>query len=1148
MKEYYNIEMVAVIKDINDKTIGFRIVDGTVPSDCGKRPIKDVSMNNMLITIQKNPNLIHNLGLSNGEVVGTNGKIERYAELVLNNNKEISLKSNGTVVIILGKINDKYLELCDFQGNCLILEEDEVIKWVCTKRCILANATMVTNTDNTKYIRSLNGAFKNVKRKIKENSSSKDTKKENVSKPEDKVEVKQEKEISNNKEKSAEIKAEKAKEYKLNTELLDGELVVVGIEPEAYNGVIVIPKEVKRIGLDAFKNRNISGVIMEDGVVDIGKGSFYNCRNLCNVRVSNNAAFISALCFSKCTSLSKVILGNKVKRIHDSAFEGCTQLESIEIPKQTQEIASSAFRSCKKLKEIKHQGSIERIGQSAFRGCKELEKFEFKGVYSIGSHSFRGTALKEVHITSDTYNIGNYAFYNCRELKNVEIDENVYSLGCGAFNDDGTKDDKHIENILLPKSLTEIDVGAFNNNTVIHVYYGTASESFCKTFDLDIVYRDKLDENNSLKARRKANMLGLDGAICKKIRLKLDNSADGVSNPEYKVLTDKLIGIELTDEIVRELGIEDAKNQEFKEPKIKFKAMCNLLATTNKINGIPLTPKVFRFRDTLDITNILVYSDGYNRIYRISYKTIDILKEGVYWLVLQGNKCIYITELTSRNDFKCYNSDYDNDAIPIGLLRTGDSLGLEYSISGETSRTSYDDELGVDLLERIERNAISIKIDSKNKMYYIPALDKTICIVDEREYDKDGKLKRGCSNRIKVKEIINYEQFISKVSKIKKANMNYSDYFNDLRIASDAYAKYMSELIKIVPEEKVSQLYEVAKQYENDFGSNNVDVKLNKNIVEGIMNSYWVVEKDIDWFNSVGNKSLNKVNVYDCGEWSITEYRSNQVIKFNNPYISGGKDAYVLVITNGNMILKVLSSDRTFKRMVEDLKQIITYDKSTNVPEIMTEAGKYDRVNRSLFYDFYDVVYSKNGWSMNNVKYNQYSTYIDYDCYEFHISMYKPTGVMYLTTSVYKREMFRTQSGKEGSKYARYVVPLFKIGDLDRALYVAATTNTKAKDTKLKEELVYLVYAIKQDLNKAKFEELKSNRQYLYETRYKKVDDVYTRYTKARQLTIDGVSDISKYNMIDERLIWMIGTKASRNLKVADRIYSLSKYDLNINK
>ena len=95
---------------------------------------------------------------------------------------------------------------------------------------------------------------------------------------------------------------------------------------------------------------------------------------------------------------------------------------------------------------------------------------------------------------------------------------------------------------------------------------------------------------------------------------------------------------------------------------------------------------------------------------------------------------------------------------------------------------------------------------------------------------------------------------------------------------------------------------------------------------------------------------------------------------------------------------------------------------------------------------------------------------------------------------------------------------------------------------------MYLAYVIKQDLDESKFDDMKEKRQYMYETRYQQLDDVYRRYIKARQLTIDGVSDIKKYNMVDERLIWMIGTKASGDIKQADRIYSLSKYDLNINK
>lgn len=1151
MKEYFNIEMVAVIKDVKDNIIGFRIVDGTVASENGKRPTKEVSITNMLDVLKKNPSMINNLEVSKDKIVGTNGKLERYTELVLNNGV-IDKKSSNITIVVLGRVNDKYFEVSDCSGNCKLMSEKELIDWASSENNSIANASIVNNTDGTKYIRSLSGEFKNI---IIENKKEKQT---TLTKPKVKVEVKPEvkDEIEEEKEMITLVSSENngnggKTDYELITKRLDGELTVIGIEPNNYTGIIVIPKKIKRIGLEAFKDTYISGVIMEDGVVDVGKGAFYNCKYLANVRVSNNVKFIGANCFSKCHKLSRVIIGKGVERIHECAFEDCTALTTINIPSNVTEIASNAFRGCKGLSEVKHNGSIHSIGQSAFRGCKELKQFDFKGVYTIGSHSFRNSGLENILITGDTYTIGNYAFFNCVKLKAAEIQENVTSLGEKAFNRELSskiKEEYHVEKVLLPKSLQDIGIGAFNNETEVGVYYGTDGEAFCKTFELKIFYRDNLDESNSTKARRRANAFGLDGAVCSNIRSQLAHDKEGNSNPEYELDTSKLISIEIIDELLPILKIENAKDVEPKEPKIKFKALCNLITKTSKVNGTPLTTKVFRFKDTLEITNREVYSDGYNRIYKVRYRTIDILKEGVYWLVLQGNTCRYITELTPRNNFRCYRVDFDNDVIPIDMIRTGDSLGVDYSISGETIRVSNDEYLGKDMLERIERNALSIKVDSKNILHYIPALDKAVHIIDEREYDKDNKLKEDCANRVKVKGTISYKEFMEKISKISKANMNYEEYFNELRTASDAYAKYMSDLIKIVPEERISQLYEVAKKYKKKFGTNNAGTNITKDILEGIINSYWVVEKDVDWFNSVGKKSLNKIGVYKCEDWSIVEYKSNQVIKFSNPYISGGKGAYVFTVLAGNQIIRVLSSDRTFENMVKDIKEILDYNDIVDAPELMTKASVFERVDKKYFYDFYDVVYSKNGWSMNNIKYNQFSVYTDYECYVFHISMYKPTGVMYLTTNVFKREKYRSQNGKEGYINAEYVVPLFKIGDLDRALYVAATTNTKAKDTKLKEELLYLSYVIKQGLDENKFNDMKVNRQYLYDSRYAQLDDVYRRYIKARQLTIDGVSDIKAYNMVDERLIWMIGTKASGKIKPADRIYSLSKYDLNINK
>lgn len=1148
---YFNIEMIGVIKNEAGDVIGYRIVDGTVAPVNGYRPTKDTTEKNLIMTLKNTNTKINNLDLSDDktEVVATNGAFSRYTELIYDTHtKSCRLnKDSEQHFVVLGKVGDDEFELCNAKGLCSTFSESDVIAF--HKRNGLANATVV-NTDGKEYIRSIRGEFTRVEKKSTKASKTASSMTKTKEKAEVKTETKAEhKEVV----KPDEIKPSSPSEYKILTEIIDGKKYACGVSPKEYTGVIVIDKSIKGVSIRAFRSAHISGVIMENSVVDIGHSAFKDCRFLKNVKISDNVPFISARCFQNCTSLNRVYMGKSLERLHESCFESCESLESIDIPKNVSEVAQNSFRDCKRLVEVNHSG-IKTIGQNAFRSCKSLEKFKFDGVYSIGTSSFRNTALKNVIITEDTYTVGNKAFLNCKYLKDIIIDEGVNSIGEFAFNTFGlTAQEKRnmqggeygINSIRVPKSVQNIGNKAFEECTTIRLYHGTEAEAYCKTFEHKIEYMDVLNEDNSLKARRKAEAFGLGGSIVSNIRVRLDNDTENVNNPEYS-MTEKLINIPLTVELMKTIKIPVVDDADKKEPTIKYKALVNLITRASKVCGDPLTTKVFRFIDTLDIQSQLIYSDGWNRVYRLVFRTMDVLKEGICWLVLEGNTCRYITLVNPRNNFRLINKDYNDDEIPIEYLTTGDALGVAYSISGETERVTNDANVGVDMENRIVRNAISINIDSKNILYYIPSKNKAVHIVDEKEYDKKtNKLKEECSNRVKVKKIMDYAEFIGLVDNISRSNMNYEDYFSELRQASDEYAKYMSDLIKIVPEERVSQIYYVAKQCEQSMDRNG-GIVLTKEIMQAIAESYWVVEKEVSWLDTVGKKSLNKIANYKCEEWNVVEYKSNQVVKFANPYITGGKGAYVLVLEQGGMPFRVLSSDRTLTMMLGDLSSMCKYNKNSYPTDIMGNYNEFKQIKAEYFYDFYDVLRSKNGWSLNNIKWGTYSRYTDYKCYTFNISMYKPTGVMYFTTKIYNREKYREKnSDTDKSKLVEYVVPLFKIGDLDRALYVAATTNTRAKDSQLANDLLKYIYVIRNNLME-RMERTRQDNERLFKEKYEEMYDIYTRYTEARRLSLNGETDINKYDMVDERLKYMIGASAKGDIKPADRIYSLGRYELNI--
>ena len=96
------------------------------------------------------------------------------------------------------------------------------------------------------------------------------------------------------------------------------------------------------------------------------------------------------------------------------------------------------------------------------------------------------------------------------------------------------------------------------------------------------------------------------------------------------------------------------------------------------------------------------------------------------------------------------------------------------------------------------------------------------------------------------------------------------------------------------------------------------------------------------------------------------------------------------------------------------------------------------------------------------------------------------------------------------------VIPLLPIGNMDRALLSADTTNVNAKDSRLLKELVSIMT----------LEELKDGNISLYNIPHRDVmNNIKENYIKARQLIIDGVKDVAQYKaLIDDRAVYMLGT------------------------
>ena len=83
------------------------------------------------------------------------------------------------------------------------------------------------------------------------------------------------------------------------------------------------------------------------------------------------------------------------------------------------------------LEKIKFSSTLTHIGNGAFSQCINLRTVEFnRGLLTIGDWSFKGcAALGNVYFSSTITDVGEYAFDHCVNLREVVLNEGLESIG-----------------------------------------------------------------------------------------------------------------------------------------------------------------------------------------------------------------------------------------------------------------------------------------------------------------------------------------------------------------------------------------------------------------------------------------------------------------------------------------------------------------------------------------------------------------------------------------------------------------------------------------------------------------------------------------------------------------------------------------------
>ena len=181
---------------------------------------------------------------------------------------------------------------------------------------------------------------------------------------------------------------------------------------------ISFSKEMKKIGIAAFKNSGIESVTISNNIRLVGVESFSDCSKLSKVCWESNAN-ISEFCFRNCINLKKfdfssakyigkrafrksglikIYLGGNIECVYDAAFEDWEQLQTVDW-----------LCNC-------------HIPMLCFSGCICLTNFDFSNVEVVGNSSFSSSGLTNINLKPNIRKVWNGAFCHCENLIEVKWD------------------------------------------------------------------------------------------------------------------------------------------------------------------------------------------------------------------------------------------------------------------------------------------------------------------------------------------------------------------------------------------------------------------------------------------------------------------------------------------------------------------------------------------------------------------------------------------------------------------------------------------------------------------------------------------------------------------------------------------------------
>lgn len=241
---------------------------------------------------------------------------------------------------------------------------------------------------------------------------------------------------------------------------------VTGINPYAFYfctlSSITLPSTLRTIGKMAFSGYPLQTLELPSGLTRIDYAAFA-ASQLKEIEIPDGIVSLPNNIFNQCYSLEKIVLPFALKTIGEGAFARCTSLKDILIPSGVTEIGVGSFFNSG-LESIVLPPNLKIINKNTFQGVPMTQIQLPDGVEIIDDNAFRNSGLVSIYLSANLDSIGKYAFYDCKKLDNIQLDDtHLRVIGDYAFLSCTSLSSVYE----LPNTLETIGEFAFGNDSEI---------------------------------------------------------------------------------------------------------------------------------------------------------------------------------------------------------------------------------------------------------------------------------------------------------------------------------------------------------------------------------------------------------------------------------------------------------------------------------------------------------------------------------------------------------------------------------------------------------------------------------------------------------------------------------------------------------